>query len=898
MTSCICSTCSYVNIKGVYTCSQCGTALVAKNKNKKCMHFDVTDVQNPLKKLGVQSELIGRDVELAVLFDVVSEAFETKTAHLITVCGEEGIGKTRLINELDVLIQQKCDQGLLLHSNGNSPERAFSVFFELLQDRFYVSEDALPRIVRRRFEEGISTLLGENGLEAAHQIGFLIGVNFPGSPWLQKETGAKEAARRALMRLFRVDATSEPIILIIDNAQFMGKETQRLIKDIFYELADVPIIIILIGESSEQLLSTNIDPEHTKVVKIALQPLKNKEIQNLVRNLLRQVNDLSEDIVLHIAEHTIGNPLVAEELIHILIADGVIRVEEDCWTIDKNTMINLPNDFEAVIQRRVAQFCDKEHAFLAKAALIGRSFWENALLALERNSFETNWDDQKAEERIHCMLNKLVEQNVIREKLSSSILFDREFVFQHAAEQRLFRTMLSKEKKQEAHLLIAQWLCVSTHQNKDRFFAKIARHYEVSKHYEKAAEYYVKAGNVAKHHFANEHAVLYFEKALHLLRNDDLFSRLQILHDLGTLYDLAGEHERAIPLFEELALLAWQLNSREKGGVAFNKLGKVHTILGLFEQAMEDLERAMELFSQVDDQIGIASTLDAMGKIFWIRDEYDLAQQHYTRALAKRRDCKNRRAIALSLNNIGMLLVHQGEFSEGLRNFREALALRKKIKDIRGIAQSLNAIAVIFHEQGETSQAMQLWKEALEPANEVGDNFLIGMIYNNLGEALIYDGQLTSAEKHLQTACSLSEDTGERRLFFDVIRNLGVLQAKKGHYSLAITLVEEALDVARSLGSGVLIGIAHRTLGELQSQTLFDTEKTDQKEIQAKINFKKSIQIFETLGNDSELVHAYNSFGLFLIERDNHIKGKRFLQKAKEILGKLSRSIPQISPLN
>ena len=889
----VCTECGHVNETPTDYCLYCGAPLgFAGGDDPLAMAAESRD---SWRIFGIESPFVGRDETLAKLLAVIDRAVESSSAALITITGPEGCGRTRLLDALNSALVSRYPDALMPKAYlRQSQGQPYAAIAQTLNDRFYVPRFADPADHAERLAGGVRSLVGgERGIEVAERIAQMLGASeTPSAPRDEVERGW----RRALIDLFRADAQNQPLVLAVDDIDLAGSETIALFAEVLPQVADAPIILIATASAS----STDFRPEalagdlaSEAVHTVQLTELADQEVSALVRAILSRVEDLPEIIVERVTLAAVGNPLIVEEAIRILIQAGVIDTRGNVWTADitKFDEIELPGEVEDVVRARLERLTDAERARLRDAAIIGNTFWLGAVVALDRQRRDSPDDASDLDERgdnegIAAELDALVRRDILRQHGASSVRGEREYSFKHWVERRLHRSDLRQNETQRMHLRVAQWLQVRSAADPERFLVAIADHLAKGGMADRSADFYARAGRLCQHRYANDRAIEHLEAAVDLLDGADELTRVDLLHDLGTLYALSGRQDDAIHSFTEMAQISWQVGSGRRLAVAFEKLGQVRRSMGDYDGALDLFARAQSRFESLEDLGGVASTLDETGRVHWIRGQYDRAESAYQRALEIRRGLGNRRALARSLSNIGTLLVYRGQFQNALDRFREALDIRRAEGDLQGIAESLNTIGVIFEQRGDSNSAARIWTEAVGVARESGDRGLEALLLNNLGEAELSQGNLEEAEARLGEACSIAEAMNDRRVLFDTIRNLGVLQSRKGNPRLALDHAEEALELAQTLRSRAMEGVAWRTIGELHGQTMFD-DSADEGTSDAEGAFRRAIELFKAIEDESELGRTYHSYGTYLIEHGLLVQGKHHLELAREIFQRL-----------
>lgn len=885
----LCSACRATNPPAAQHCLRCGAplGLVTDDRLKGA---DLTRQIEDWSVFGVSTGFVGRHNELAQLVDSLRRAERERNGGLILLRGPVGSGKSRLIARLHEEIEELGIDALVLtatvHSDDASP---WAPIAELLRQRFYIAADASPEGWRTQLNDGARALLGaERGAEVAGLLAALVGVRSE-----SRADAPLDAALAALVDLMRADASRDPLVLVLDDADMGSSEARRLAAALLPAVRSAPILIVCACDTAATHETFGLRADDDAVSTLDLLPLDDETIRTHVRGLLRRCVELPDLLVDTIAEHAFGSPLAAEEIVRICIAEGVIDVAESAWVAfaDRIGEVSLPETFDDLVRARLACLDPEQHELLQAAAIVGGVFWPGILLAVKRGqrsgdpSLEAYLAEAEERSALQQRLEALTALDLVQRSPAADLPGEPAWQFKHAVERRLLAERAAEEVAARVHETAADWMLLANEDPTEAQLAFIAEHFEFGGRPDRAAPYFALLAERFRTRWATERARDLYLRALWVVEPADTQLRLRLLHDLSSVLHVLGEFEQSVPILDEMAALAWRTGQQAKVGVAFNKLGRAWRSLGRYDDGARFLNHALGLFESVKDAAGIAMTLDDLGRIDWLRGDYDRANERYQRALSLRRDRGDQRAVATSLHHLGTLLVHRGEFRRALDNFREALDLLRKVSDLRGISETLNAIGVILLERGEVESALKLWHEALASAEQSGDRVLRATVLNNIGELELVAGRLEGSREALTRSIELATAAGDRRILADATRNLAALEGRRGNRVLAVTLGEEALQIARELGSRLLEGTALRTLAELQSQTVFSADgsgfsESDQFWIDA-------IAIFEELGNAAELARTWYGFGTTRIERGELMQGRKLVEMARDTFERL-----------
>src|SRR5690606_40384399 len=155
---------------------------------------------------------------------------------------------------------------------------------------------------------------------------------------------------------------------------------------------------------------------------IELAPLSDEDIRRLVSDIMQRVESPPESLFTLVCERALGNPLIVEEIVRILIADEVIDTRHQPWALhlDKLAEVTLPSEFEGVVKARLDKLSSEERESLEIAAVIGQTFWLGAVLALYRgepngaSSDENEWQLDPRSARLADLFEALRRKDMIR----------------------------------------------------------------------------------------------------------------------------------------------------------------------------------------------------------------------------------------------------------------------------------------------------------------------------------------------------------------------------------------------------------------------------------------------------------------------------------------------------
>ncbi|MDB4956439.1 MAG: Tetratricopeptide 2 repeat protein [Myxococcales bacterium] len=859
------------------------------------------DVPEPTRT--VRSPLVARAQHLATLRDVVVRAVDFQAPQLVTIVGNQGTGKTRLINELIGEIKDKKDRpcrvfhGAAERDTSGKPLRLAAIG-SLLRDRLELTPNP-DDASRLRFSHEIRSVMGsEQVAEMLHFIGAFVGLDFPPTPFLKAVTESpkqhNEIARTALRRFIELDAHGSPLVIVLDDLQWADDETLTLVSDLSVALGGSPVVILTAARPEMLVRCAAWGEGAVDHTRIDLRNLEGDDAEKMFRNLLSRCDEVPEDTAQAAVEMTGGNPAFLEQLVRLFLDNGTIDASGPTWRLDpdKAADTELPISIEEAIEARIAALENDERDLLEKAAVFGNVFWVSAVIAMTRleqppqpkpvGPLDMEWGNgEDIRRRVSDLVSMLADRDYLLplDPDDSSISGDVEVVFKHNLERELIVKSTEPGRLARYYLSAAQWLEAKLLNLRDEQLEFLATLYERGGDARRAARCYLQGGDRARARYAPDEARALYEKGLAMLGEADAPARMDALHNLGDVLEAGGRTDEASERFVEMLQLAWRFDNLNKAGAAYSRLARAQRRRGKYDGAMEHLRRAQELFERSKDDRGMASSLDDMGRVHWLRGAYGQALDFHRQALTTRRALGDRRSIALSLANIGRVHHDTGNFKAAIAQFREALDLRRDIGDLVGVVQSLCDLGGVYAEDGNHEAALELLHEARALAQEIGDKLALADVLSRSGEVKSAMGRGAEAVKDLSEAKQIASGLGDRVALAVTHQRLATVQLALGNLEAADVEAHAAVAVSESVGLRVHIGCGYRVMAEVAS-ALGHT-------MQAEDAFRKAIEILAAVKHEVELARAYQGLAKIKESAGNIAEANKLRGRAVDIFNRL-----------
>jgi tetratricopeptide (TPR) repeat protein len=817
----------------------------------------------------VRSPLVGRAKQLAMLEEIVSRAVDFQAPQLVTIVGNQGTGKSRLINEL---IQKITPQHRVFHGAAQRDAGGKSIplaaLTTVLRDRFELTPNP-DDVAKLRLGQEIRNVIGSDQVaELQYLIGRYVGIDFTPTHFLSAITeNAKllaEVSRVALRRFVEADAAQSPLVLVLDDLQWADKETLSIISDLVSGLAGSPLVLLTAARPEMLVHAGDWGQGAHDHERIDLRNLEGPDAEQMFRNLMSRCQRVPEDIVQWAVEQTGGNPALFEQLVRLYIDSGAIDIAGQVWKLDadKAADTELPVTIDEAIEARVAALETEERELLEKAAVFGNVFWVSAVIAMTRlehappddrpGALDIEWGEgEDVRRRISDLIAILADQDylLLLDPDDSSIPGEKEVVFKHNLERELIAKSTEQRRLARYYLHGAQWLEAKTVQRSDEQLEFLANLYERGGDTRRAARCYLQGGDRARARYAPDEARALYEKGLQMIGEQDAPARMDALHNLGDVLEQIGRTDEATQHFLEMLHLAWRYDNLGKAGAAYSRIARGLRRLGKYDAAMDHLRRAHDLFSRSKDDRGVASTLDDMGRVHWLRGAYGQALDFHRQALTIRRAIGDRRSIALSFANIGRVHHDTGNFKAAINQFREALDLRRDIGDLVGVVQSLCDLGGVHAEDGNHETALELLSEARKMAVEIDNKLALADVLSRSGEVKSAIGRFEESVKDLSDAKLLASGLGDRVALATTHQRLAKVQLQLGNLEAADVEAHAAVAVSEAVGLRAHIGSGYRVKAEVAA-ALGHLQAADE-------DFRRAIDILAAVKNEVELARAY-----------------------------------------
>jgi serine/threonine protein kinase/tetratricopeptide (TPR) repeat protein len=725
---------------------------------------------------GVETRMVGRENELRVLQEALTLTVEDGETQVVTVVGEAGVGKSRLLYEFSNHLELIDQNVWLFEARATQPSmvQPFSLTRDLFSFRFQILDSDPIDVVRKKFVEGVAGFLGPGTAEQAHHLGQLVGFDFTSVPAIAEAVKDGEAFRRRgielLGELFAAACRVYPIVLYIEDIHWADDRSLDLINVLVRENARLPLFVLCMARPSLYERRPQWGEGQRFHEKVQLEPLSQLSSRRLVRELLKKVPEVPPALRDLVVERADGNPFYIEELIRTLIDDGVIVKGEPHWSVDqtKLSVARIPPTLTGVLQSRLDTLPPGLQQMLQRASVLGRVFWDAAAVALSR---EAGLD----EDEVHAVLEELRRRELVLRREESGFAGTVEYVFRHAILRDVTYETLAPRQRRALHRHAAEWLLAMGGERAHELNPLVAEHFERAGENGRAAARLLETGQglLRSSSFAEALAVLGRARALLKDRKDD-------------------------PAYPDV-----ELRLAEGLGLSGSPAESTEVLLALLP-----LARARGR----NDLVGRALGLLCRNAV-WTND-LPSARRYIEEGLPIVRALGDVPELIFALRQAGNT---HADFATSARYLEEAIELSRRSGDRFAEGSALNSLGNTYMISGDLGTAERHYRQALECATEAGHyRYLETMARSNLGLALLYGGDDAGAERELTQGRREARERGFRALENGNSGGLAWLALRRGDLALAERSLREVLAYHRDHSAvypetvglfGVLLGL-------------------------------------------------------------------------------------------
>ena len=801
----------------------------------------------PAQEKGI-SPMIGRDAEASVLHCSL-EGLVSGRGSIVSIIGEAGIGKSRLIEECCHYSKRHADLCRIEWLQGNTLSYSQTIsywsFIEILRTCAGITEEDDETTAWKLLETRLVRMFGDEVEELLPYIASLMNLTPHAhygerTRFLDAEAMGRQVLR-ALYRFFEALSVSAPIVMVFEDLQWMDESSGALLEHIMPLVRKRAILIVVlyrpdVGAAAERLRHV-IEEKFTDVhQEIHLARLRRSDSLKMLENLL-SIQHLSFLGLDQVIEKSEGNPLFIEEVIRSLINRGDIAMSPVTgrWKpFDRITVDNIPDTLQGLITARIDRLDQGAKTVARLASVIGRSFLYRLLKAIQM--LETGLD--KA-------LGSLQSVEIIREKTQTPEL---EYMFTHALVQQAAYEGILLKRRWQLHREVGYAIETIFDNRLEAFYGLLAYHFAKGEDWEKAHEYLMKAGDQAGKIAADAEALIHYQKAIAayesafgdnwetlqrvslerkiaeaLYRRGEMATALEHLHRsldfLGkpmktSRWSVRSGIAGAIVRHVFRSMLTWARHMPSSAAVApeveeedriYVALAWVYAYLH-HEKFMYTVLRRLNAAERARYPYGIATVSTGMGFICDFFSLPEIAHRYHCRSLTASEKIENPEALGLACFGMVYYGHLQGNWAMAMEQGQRGADAYRSAGDLRGWAECIT-YGIIFSliSRGETEKAIPYCDELMQVGNEGDDPAILARGLHSHGLIQMRMGSYEEAIVCLQRGLELSETIPDYMARAELGALLGQCYLNGEDLEKALEILEESERLNRERRIPVLL---------------------------------------------------------------------------------------------
>jgi class 3 adenylate cyclase/tetratricopeptide (TPR) repeat protein len=789
-----------------------------------------------LRTAGLEAPFVGREREMRLAKELFHASADEGKAHLVSVVGVAGVGKTRLSWEFE-----KYVDGL-----------AQDVWWHRGRCLAYgegVAYWALAEMVRGR--AGI--LEGEEPDSAGAKLGAMLEEQIPDPEeraWvrprlahlmgLEERTAREQADLFSAWRLFfeRL-ADTGPVEMIFEDLQWADDALLDFIEYLLEWSRDHRLFILTLARPEIADRRPSWGAGKRNFTSLALEPLSPDAMEKLMRGL---VPGLPEEITSRILDRAQGIPLYAVETVRMLLDRRLLTKEDgEYYPTGPVEDLQVPESLHGLIAARLDGLTPEERRLIQDASVLGKTFTRAALSAVSGIN----------ESDLDGLLTALVRKEFLSVQADPRSPERGQYGFLQDLVKKVAYDTLSRKERKARHLAFADYLETGWGGDPDEIVEILASNlleaYRASPDAPDAAEIQTRArdtidraGERAASLAANEEAQRYFEQAADLAADPSV--KAASLERAGQMAWVGGRAEDATDLMERAIALFEGEGKTHAAARVSARLGEILWVTGRIEDAIGRMERSFEVLSAEDPDEGFASLAAQLGRFLFFVGQTDRAAERLEQALEIAESLWLPEVLSMALNSKGALVLMSAKARprEGFAILKESLevALENDYPTAALRAYYNLSNLLYYYDRFEESasyaedglafarrlgnrpwewnfQALLVylayvtgeWEEALRRAADIprleetaATRFAAGELVFSIPPLLAARGLIQEAEDALTDDAGFEDSVDlQERTYYQVAK--AFLLHAQGSYGQALSLGREALSARSPLGT-------------------------------------------------------------------------------------------------
>ena len=719
---------------------------------------------------------VGRERDLRLLKERLARA-RAGRGQVVSIVGEAGVGKSRLVHEFHRALQGEAITWLEGQCSASGQSVPYHPILHAMRMSFRIEPDDSASRIREKIRRGVRQIaMDPEAVLPVLEMLFGLSVS---SEALQRLDPHSKRQRifETIRALTMAGARLRPLVVVLEDLHWIDTTSEEFLVQLIDSLPGMPLLLLTTHRPGYT-------PRWTAYsAQIGLDLLETTEVHAMVSHLLG-TTEMPSELVELVWEKAEGNPLFVEEIIRSMFERGVLRRDQKQVRWMGTEDIDFPASIQDIVSARFDRIPEPARRTLQVGAVVGRHF---SISLLARTV--------EAPEDVAAHLEVLKQAELVHE---TQFFPEPEYAFKHAIVQEVVYQSLLVPRRTQLHRLIGEALEEMTPPTLSEHGSALAYHFSRGDVAGKAVKYLIEAGDRAAAAFSNREALDLYRQALELHRGGDRAIEAALLHKLGTASLFLGDAAASLR-YVEAALEAYQTLGDKRNALRMHlDISRLSTD-GYGDAAEEDrarrhLEAVAASVETDDDSLEKGLIYQRAAHLHLHRGQPSTSLAWAHRAV----DLFARLAIPMG-TSLGTVLTYMGRIDEGV-------AYNEKNWDAVVTAANPLVIAGLGHELTLTlALALDVpraraWGEKALPLAMKASPVFEGLLRRPLALTYALSGEVAKGEEACEAILRIERDTQLGCLFEDAA-SVGFFYARRGQWDRARAFLEPA--AAKNRGRNV-----------------------------------------------------------------------------------------------
>jgi class 3 adenylate cyclase/tetratricopeptide (TPR) repeat protein len=654
---------------------------------------------------GLRAVMIGRQNEMAVLSQAMARLRKGESS-VITICGEAGIGKSRLLEEFQATLDLKGVRWVEGHAYAYTQNISYYPLINLIKRDLAVEKGDTPGQVAAKLEARLKELKGLKE-DVAPYIGGLLSLPYPKIAEMSPEFW-KFRLHRAILLTLQAQAKQALTVVCFEDLQWADSTSLNFLRLLIQE--DAPVIFLCTYRPPFKMFNhEEIRRMGESYQEIWLQDLSTTEIQAMLASIL-QTSAVPDELQRFVHERVGTNPFYLEEMINSLIESGILQLDKGIWQLTGSiNKADIPTTIHAIISGRIDRLDEAAKHLLQEASVIGRTVPYEALKSITRHA--ANLDQ---------LLERLEALDLLRRTSQSG----QRYVFKHGLIQDVVYNSLLKKDRQTMHRRIGLQIEQVMGDRLPEFYEALAfhfRHSDLSQKdlSQKAVHYLRESGRKSLQQYAVQESNQNYQRAFKILNlnppgsEEEKRARIDFINEWAQVFYYRADFTGFTKLFLEHQEMAESLSDNALLGVFYGWLGVTLFCIGKAKDCYTYSLKALELGESAKCSAAIGL---AYSNLTWSCAELQLLDQgiEYGEKVLAKGDDLEPMAYYQSLGGLGLNYLFKGDSKKNLELGRILREFGESHSDLRSTVVGYICTSYAHYATGDFSKAVDCCEKAVQ----------------------------------------------------------------------------------------------------------------------------------------------------------------------------------------